>query len=259
MKTNSVMHRSPLSCRIWLGAVYLMLTSLKGVASTKLARDLGISQKSAWHLGHRLRAAFANGQDRLLLGPIEVDETYIGGKAKNQHDAQRDGKRGVGGKYPVVGILDWASGEVRAEAVDDTKKDELQGYLEENVRYDATVYSDEMGSYDDLPQPHEAVQHSTGEYVRGDVHTNSLESFWSMLKRGYVGIYHRFSQQHLDRYVKEYAKRRSMRELDTIDQMTEPITQFGAYVCPGPTSSHTEPRPSRGRVVFETRHHNTEA
>ena len=101
---------------------------------------------------------------------------------------------GVGGKYPVVGILDRATGKVRAEAVDDTKKDELQGYLEENVR--------------------------------GDVHTNSLESFWSMLKRGYVGVYHRFSEQHLDGYVKEYAMRRSMRELDTIDQMTELIAQF---------------------------------
>ena len=93
VKTNSVMHRSPLSCRIWVAAVYLMLTSLKGVASTKLARDLNICQKSAWHLGYRIRAAFANGQDRLMLGSIEVDETYIGGKAKNQHASQRDGKR----------------------------------------------------------------------------------------------------------------------------------------------------------------------
>ena len=98
--------------------------------------------------------------------------------------------------------------------------------MEESFRSDATVYSDEMRTYEDPPQPHEAVQHSTGEYVRGEVHTKSLESYWSMLKRGYVGIYHRFSQQHLDRYVKEYAKRRSMRDLDTIDQMTELITQF---------------------------------
>ena len=192
VKTHSVMHRSPLNCRVWVAAVYLMLTSLKGVASTKLARDLGITQKSAWHLGHRIRAAFANGQDRLMLGPIEVDETYIGGKAKNQRASQRDGKRGVAGKYPVVGILDRATGEVRAEAVDDTQRDELQGYLEENVLPDATVYSDQGRSYDDLPQPHEAVQHSTGEFVQGDVHTNRIESFWSMLKPGYVGVYHRF-------------------------------------------------------------------
>ena len=126
----------------------------------------------------------------------------------------------MGSKYPVVGILDRATPEVRTEAVGDTNKDELKGYLEENVRSDATVYSDEMKSYEDLPQPHEAGQYSTGEYVREEVHTNSLESSWSMLKRGYVGVYHRFSEQHLDRYVKEYAKRRSMRELDTIDQMT---------------------------------------
>lgn len=163
-----------------------MLTSLKGVASTKLARDLGISQKSDWHLGHRIHAAFANGPDWLMLGPIELDETYIGGKAKNQHASQRDGKRGVGGKYPFVGILDPATGESPAEAVDDTKKDELQSYLEEYVRADATAYLDETRSDEDLPQPHEAAQHRTGEYVRGEIHTNSLESFWSMLKSVFV-------------------------------------------------------------------------
>ena len=110
-----------------------MLTSLKGVTGTRLARDLGIKQKSAWHLGHRIRAAFAVGDDRLLMGPVEIDETYIGGKAKNQHASQRDGKRGVSGKWPVVGIRDRATGHVHAEAVDDTKKDEVQGYLDENV------------------------------------------------------------------------------------------------------------------------------
>ncbi len=226
VKTNSVMHRSPLGSRIWAAAVYLMLTSLKGVASTKLARDLGITQKSAWHLGHRIRAAFAIGEDRLLIGPVEIDETYIGGKAKNQHASQRDGKRGVDGKWAVVGIWDRATGHVHAEAVDDTKKDELQGYLEENVMPSATVYSDHASSYDDLPQPHEAVQHGIGEYVREAVHTNGIESFWSMLKRGYVGIYHKFSQQHLDRYVKEYAERRNLRELDTVAQMSQLVSRF---------------------------------
>ena len=121
VKTHSVMHRSPLSCRISIGAAYLMLTSLKGVVSTKLVRDLGNSQKSAWHLGHRIRAAFANGQDRLMLGPIEVDETYVGDKAKNQHAFQREGKRGVGDTYPVVSLRDRATSEVRVKADDDTK------------------------------------------------------------------------------------------------------------------------------------------
>ena len=153
VKTNSLMHRSPLSCRIWVSAVYLMLTSLKGVASTKLARDLGISQKSAWHLGHRIRAALTTRRDRLLLGPVEVDETYIGGKARNRHAAKRDGKRGVAGKRAVVGILDRATGEVRAEAIEDTRKDELQGYLEENVSPAATIYSDQSPSYADVPNP----------------------------------------------------------------------------------------------------------
>ena len=142
VKTNSVMHRSPLGCRVWAAAGYLMLTSLKGVASTKLARDLGITQKSASHLGHRVRAALAIGEDRLLMGPVEIDETYIGSKAKNQHASQRDGKRGVDGKWPVVGIWDRATGHVHAEAVDDIKKDEVQGYLGANVWSVAPVYAD---------------------------------------------------------------------------------------------------------------------
>ena len=220
------MHHSLLSCRVWVAAVYLVLSSLKGVASTKLVRNLGISQKSAGHLGHRIRASFASGQDHNILGRIEVDETYIGAKAKNIHASRRDGKRGVDGKWRVVGILDRATGLVRAKAVDDTKKDELQGYLEKNVYADATVYSNQARSYDDLPQPHEVVQHGTGEYVRGSIHTNGIESYWSMLKRGYVGVYHRFSAKHLDRYLKEYARRRSLRELDTIDQMSELVMQF---------------------------------
>ena len=144
-----------------------MPTSLKGVASTKLAGDLGISQKSACYQGHCIRSVLAHCQDRLVLGPIEVNQSYIGGKAKNLHASQRDGKRGVSDKYAVVGILDRATGEVCAEAVADTKKDEFRGYLEENSRSDATLYSDEMRSYENLPKSHEAVPHSAGAYVCG--------------------------------------------------------------------------------------------
>ena len=152
-----------------------MLTSLKGVASTKLARDLGISQKSAWHLGHRIRAALTTRRNRLLLGPVEIEETYIGGKARNRHASKRDGKRGVAGKRAVVGILDRATGEVRAEAIEDTRKDELQGYLEENVSPAATIYSDQSPSYADVPNPHVAVLHSAGEYVHQQAHINGIE------------------------------------------------------------------------------------
>ena len=196
VKTHSVMHRSPLSCRVWVAAVYLMLTSLKGVASTKLARDHAEIRLAP---GASHQCPFAKGQDRNKLGPIEVDETYSGGKARNRHASQRDGKRGVDGMWPIVGILDRATGEVRAEAVDHTKNDELQGFLEENVLPDAMVYSDQARSYDDLPQQHEFVQHGTGEYVRGSIHTNG---------------------------IKEYARRRSLRELDTLDQMSVLIMQF---------------------------------
>ncbi len=156
VKTNLVIRRSPLGCRIWAVAVYQVLNGLKGVASTKLARNLGIKQKSAWHLGDRIHAAFANGEDRSLMGPVEIDDTYIGGEDRNHHAFERGGSRGVDSKWLVVGIWNRAMGHVHAKVVDDTKKDELEGHLKENDLSVPTVYSDQIATYDDFPQTHEA-------------------------------------------------------------------------------------------------------
>ena len=129
--------------------------------------------------------------------------------------------RGAVGKTAVVGAKDRATNQVRAQVVENTDKPTLQGFVIDNAAPDATVYTDEAAAYEGLPMPHDAVKHSVKEFVRGQIHTNGMESFWSMLKRGYVGVYHKMSPKHLDRYVTEFAGRHNDREHDTIDQMGE--------------------------------------
>ena len=201
-----------------------MTTSLKGVSSMKLHRDLSITQKSAWFLAHRIRQAWGESAGTPLAGPVEVDETYVGGLAKNKHASERDriGKRGgLSDKAAVVGVKDRETGQVRAQAIESTDGDILRGFVREHTTPGAQVYSDGHGAYTPLAgeYKHAAVQHSVGTYVTEQAHTNGIESFWSMLKRGYQGTYHRMSPKYLDRYVDEFAGRHNARPLDTIAQM----------------------------------------
>ena len=217
------MQNSPLGYQTWVIAIYMLTTSLKGQSSMKLHRDLEVTQKTAWFLAHRIRQTFAasNGP---FAGPVEVDETYMGGKRKNMSNAKRkalaDTGRGAVGKTAVVGAKDRATKHVAARVVPDTTKDTLQGFVAEHAAPGATVYTDDAAAYDGMPFDHETVKHSRSEYVKGDVHTNGAESFWSMLKRGHAGIYHKMSPKHLDRYVQEFAGRHNIRESDTIEQMS---------------------------------------
>ena len=221
VKTGTVMQSSKLGLQVWAVASYLLTTGLKGQASMKLHRDLGITQKSAWHLAHRIRETWAKKQEP-MAGPVEADETYIGGKRKNMPKAKRKALEGRGavGKAAVIGTKDRASNKVAARTVEATDKPTLQGFIGEYAAPGATVYTDEAKVYEGIPFDHEAVCHSVGEYVRGQAHTNGMESFWSMLKRGYQGTYHHMSPKHLDRYVTEFAGRHNDRERDTIAQMT---------------------------------------
>jgi len=240
VRTKTALERSKIPLRKWAIAIYLEMTSLKGVSSMKLHRDLGISQKSAWFMLHRIRQAWAvpgdigpssskttDGQSA-FSGPVEVDETYMGGKRKNMSNAKRkalaDTGRGTVGKTAIVGIKDRPSKQVRAQVVERTDKPTLQGFVIEHAAPGATVYSDEASAYEGLPFPHEAVKHSVSEYVRGMAHTNGMENFWSMLKRAYMGTYHKISPKHLNRYVQEFAGKHNIRDSDTIAQMTAVAT-----------------------------------
>ena len=219
-KTGTVMEGSKIGYQDWLLAAFLLNTSLKGVSSMKLHRGWGISQKSAWFLAHRLRAALS--QDREpFTGPVEVDETYMGGKRRNMSRSKRKELigRGAVGKTAVVGAKDRATNQVAAKVVRSTDKDTLQGFVAENAEPGAKVYTDDAKAYKSLPFSHAAVKHSRYEYVKGDVHTNGIESLWSMLKRAHKGTFHKLSPQHLDRHVQEFAGRHNIREQDTAEQL----------------------------------------
>ena len=223
VRIGTALERSKVSMRQWVFAIYLDMTSLKGVSSMKLHRDIGVSQKTAWFMLHRIREAWASERDALFSGPVEADETYIGGKRKNMPKAKRKTLTGRGavGKAAVVGAKDRTTKRVSARVVEHTDAPTLQGFVRERTAPGATVFTDESRAYDGLGDgfDHEAVNHSVGEYVRGMAHTNGIESFWSMLKRAHKGTFHKISAKHLQRYVNEFAGRHNVREADTIRQM----------------------------------------
>ena len=222
LRTGTIMEGTKLKYRVWAIGLYLYSTNIKGVSSMKLHRELGITQKSAWFMLHRLRKASDNGLV-VFKGPVEVDETYIGGKRKNMSNEKRrelaNTGRGAVGKLTVVGMKDRETNQVNVKVVKDTKKETLQNFVVENTKEDIVVYTDEAKAYEGVDRPHKAVKHSISQYVRDQAHTNGMESFWSLLKRGYTGIYHKMSHKHLDRYVYEFGQRHNVRRRDTIEQM----------------------------------------
>ena len=225
LKKGTAMEKSPLPLRIWGWAIYLELTNLKGVSAMKLHRDLGVSYPTAWFMLHRIREAFADIAP-VFDGTVEVDEAYFGGKRKNMSNARRKELEGTG-RGPVmtavVAAKDRETKQVVAKVIDRTDAETLQGFVDDHAAPDATLYTDDATAYKGSGREHETVKHSAAEYVRylegATIHTNGVESFWSMLKRAHKGVYHRLSPKHLQRYVSEFAGRQNIRELDTLSQI----------------------------------------
>ena len=230
VRTGTPLARSNVPMRKWAIAIYLCLTSLKSVSSMKLARDIGVKQSTAWFMLHRIREAWGEDDGEPFDGPVEVDETYMGGKRKNMSNAKRKELAGTGrgavGKTAVIGMKDRDTNRVRAEVIAETDGETLQDFVEENTEPDATVYTDEAKAYRGIDREHEAVKHSVSEYVRGQAHTNGMESFWSMLKRAHAGTFHKISPKHLDRYVSEFAGKHNIRDSDTIVQMRSTVARL---------------------------------
>ena len=232
VRVGTVMQGTRIGYQKWLIASYMILTGIKGTSAMEIHRALGVSYKTAWFLMHRIREGFVAtaGTTPKLSGTIEVDETFVGGKQKNRH--RKDQKRYTAedhhGKKPVVAAVQ-RDGKVVAKPIRTTDANTLTRFVEANVKHGSYVYTDDHGGYTDLMESyrHRTVKHSVGEYVKHvNVHTNTVESLWSMFKRGYIGTYHKMSFKHLHRYVNEFAGRKNIREDDTIDQLCSLVDGF---------------------------------
>jgi transposase-like protein len=224
IKLGTIFEDSPLGLDKWLPAVWLLSNCKNGISSYEIGKDLGVTQKTAWFMLSRIRLGLQSENGGMLGGEVEVDETFIGQRARNMHKAKRAEKikgRGAEGKEIVFGMVE-RGGKVVVEHVETRTKKELQSVIRERVEAGSAIFSDELLSYDGLSEDyqHAVINHAV-EYVNGNVHTNTMENFWSLLKRGLHGTYISVEPFHLFRYLDEqafrYNNRKDMNDADRFD------------------------------------------
>lgn len=212
---GTIYENSKVGLRVFFAALYLISSSKKGISSLQLSRQLGITQKSAWFVLHRIREMLKDKAPKKLRNVVEVDETYVGGKNGNRHADKKRKSQGGADKTPVLGMVQ-RHGKVVAKVVPDTSHETLLPHMVAMVEEGSIMVSDQFyKTYKPILEPYKqvVVKHSDGEYVRGAFHTNTIEGFWALLKRGIFGIYHQVSPKHLQRYVDEFAARYNSREV----------------------------------------------
>lgn len=230
VKHNTIFMDTKIPLTKWFQALYLATSHKKGISSIQLSKDLEITQKSAWFMLGRIRELFLEKAPLLLDGEIEADEAYIGGSLSNMHEKRKDKLREGRGdnKTKVIGLLDRDGKVVTHVPLKTESMDEVRRKIRGVVKEGSTIYTDEAGSYNKLAPDYiiESVNHSIGEYVRGRAHTNGIEGYWSLLKRGIVGIYHQVSGKHLHRYCNEFSFRYNTRKATEADRFNYALTMI---------------------------------
>lgn len=226
VRTGTLFDGTKIPLQKWFIAIWLLASHKKGVPSRQLARDIGVTQKTAWFMLHRIRGCYAD-LDTTLSGEVEMDETFVGGKNKNRH---RDKKvpvcrgRAHIDKTPVLGMVE-RGGRIVAQVIPDTSQRSITPVVCQRVDRSATVYTDEWQGYDTIAKLYSRffVDHSRGQYASGNVTTNRIEGFWGILKRGIIGVYQMTSRKHLQRYVDEFVWRYNLRK--------RPSIGFYSFLC----------------------------
>jgi len=235
--TGTIFHSSKISLRTWYAAIYLITTSKKGISSVQLSEQLQVTQKTAWYLLHRIREMFKETEPTMLKGIVEVDETYVGGKNKNRHADKKvpnSQGRASADKTPVVGLVE-RNGKVLTFVVKNTDSETLHNIMVDNVSTDAILITDAYRSYNGLEKQydHIRVKHTENDYKTDSCfHTNNIENFWSIFKRGIIGIYHYVSPQHLHRYTTEFGYRYNNRKEPGVEKFAEAVGRSGNVRLP---------------------------